>query len=308
MSRVKTTSKSTAKRFKGKVAVLTGAARGIGAQVARGYAASGGKVALIGLEPELLKELSAELGPAAAWWEVDVRDGDALKQAIDAAASHFGRIDHVLANAGIASYGTLRQLDDAAFDRVIDVNLGGVFRTMKYAAPHLEKSRGYLLAVSSMAAFIPLGGLAPYNASKAGCEALALAFKQEVAHLKIGVGVCHPGWIDTDIVRGAEDDLPTFREIRTHLPYPANSTTSVEECAERILHGFKRRKSRVYVPRDIIVSNWTRSLATSPAVWPIVKRIAKRSVPGIEAEVQALGRFHHAHVPLEQPEAKQPGE
>ena len=306
MSRVKTSSNASKKRFKGKVAVLTGAARGIGAQVARGYVAGGGKVALIGLEPGLLATLTHELGSsAAAWWDVDVRDGEALKQAIDAAAAHFGRVDHVLANAGIASYGTVRQLDDAAFDRVIDVNLGGVFRTMKYSAPHLEKSRGYLLAVSSMAAFTPLAGLAPYNASKAGCEALALAFKQEVAHLKIGVGVCHPGWIDTDIVRGAEADLPTFKETRAHLPYPANSTTSVEECADHILNGFKHRKAREYVPKGVVVANWTKALVSSPAAWWYIKRIAGRSVPGLEREVQSLGRFHHAHVTMEQPEASQ---
>ncbi len=290
-------------RFKGKVAVLTGAARGIGAEVARSYVAEGGRVALIGLEPDLMAQLCDDLGPAAKWWEADVRDSAALKAAIDAAAVHFGRIDHVLANAGIASYGTVRQLEDEAFDRVVDINLGGVFRTMKHSIPHLERSKGYLLAVSSMAAFTPLAGLAPYNASKAGCEALALAFKQEVAHLKVGVGVCHPSWIDTDIVRGAEDDLPTFKETRSKLPYPANSTTSVEECAAQILNGFKKRKSRVYVPKGVVVSNWGKALVASPAVWWYIKRIAGQSVPGLEREVAALGRFHHAHVPLSHEEA-----
>lgn len=292
----------TNKRFRGKVAILTGAARGIGAGVARAYVAEGGRVAIIGLEPELMAQLTAELGSSAAWWEADVREGDALKTAIDAAVAHFGKVDHVLANAGIASYGTVRQLDDAAFDRVIDVNLGGVFRTMKYAAPYLQRSRGYLLAVSSMAAFTPLAGLSAYNASKAGCEALALAFKQEVAHIGIGVGVCHPSWIDTDIVRGAEADLPTFKETRAKLPYPANSTTSVEECVEQILRGFVKRKSRVYVPRGVVLSAWTKAFYASPAIWPIIKRIAGNAVPGLEREVERIGRFHHAHVPIAQSE------
>ena len=292
----------TNKRFRGKVAILTGAARGIGAGVARAYVAEGGRVAIIGLEPELMAELTEELGNSAAWWEADVRDGEALKVAIDAAAAHFGKVDHVLANAGIASYGTVRQLDDAAFDRVVDVNLGGVFRTMKYTAPYLQRSRGYLLAVSSMAAFTPLAGLSAYNASKAGCEALALAFKQEVAHLGISVGVCHPSWIDTDIVRGAEADLPTFKETRAKLPYPANSTTSVEECVEQILRGFAKRKSRVYVPKGVLLSAWTKAFYASPAIWPIIKRIAGNAVPGLEREVERIGRFHHAHVPMAQAE------
>ena len=283
--------------FTGKVALVTGAARGIGAGVARAYVAQGGRVALVGLEPELLASLSDELGDAAQWWEADVRDGAAVSAAIDAAAQHFGRLDHVLANAGIASYGTVRQIDDEAFERVVDINVNGVFRTLKYATPHLAATRGYALVVASQASFTPLAGLASYNASKAGAETLGLAYKQEVAHLGIDVGICHPSWIDTDIVRNAERDLPTFRATREKLPWPANGTTSVETCVELILAGFARRKSRVYVPKNVIVSNWTKSLVNSPLAWPVLKKMASRAVPQMEREVDALGRFHHAHVP-----------
>lgn len=287
--------------FTGRVALVTGAARGIGAGVARGYAARGGRVALVGLEPELLAALSDELGEAAAWWEADVRDGAAVAAAIDAAAEHFGRLDHVLANAGIASYGTVRQIDDEAFERVVDINVNGVFRTLKYATPHLAKTRGYALVVASQASFTPLAGLASYNASKAGAESLGLAYKQEVAHLGIDVGICHPSWIDTDIVRNAEKDLPTFRATREKLPWPANGTTSVETCVDLILQGFGRRKGRVYVPKNVIVSNWTKSLVNSPLAWPVLKKLASRAVPDMEREVEALGRFHHAHVPETKP-------
>jgi len=295
-----------AHNFNGKVALITGAARGIGAGVARGYVAAGGKVALLGLEPDLLKELTAELDAVspggAAWWEADVRSGTAVTKAVGAAAAHFGRIDHVLANAGIASYGTVRQIDDASFARVVDININGVYRTLHAAIPHLETTKGYALVVASMASFTPLAGLASYNASKAGAESLALSVRQEVAFLGIDVGVCHPSWIDTDIVRGAEADLPTFRRIRERLPYPANSTTTLEECVDAILTGFAKRKKRVYIPKGVLLANLTKPLVNSAAMWPLVRRMASTEVRSLEQDVERLGRFQHAHVPLTDPE------
>ena len=284
--------------FTGKVALITGAARGIGAAVARGYVEHGGQVALVGLETDRLKELADELGDAAAWWEADVRNGAAVTTAVDAALKHFGRLDHVLANAGIASYGTVRQVDEVSFTRVIDININGVYRTLHAAIPHLEKTGGYALVVSSLAAFTPMAGLAAYNASKAGAESLALAARQEVAHLGIGVGVCHPSWIDTDIVRGAEDDLPTFKKMRKRMPWPANSTTSLEECVDAILDGFAHRKARVYVPKGVVVANFVKPIMSSVAVWPVLKRVVGAAVPSLEKDVAALGRFQHAHVPV----------
>ncbi|WP_167001120.1 SDR family oxidoreductase [Mumia sp. ZJ430] len=284
--------------FTGRVAVVTGAARGIGAGVAREYVRRGGRVALIGLEPDELKSLAAELGDAAAWWEADVRDTNAVTTAVNAAATHFGRIDDVLANAGIASYGTVRQIDPEAFERVVDVNLNGVFRTLRATIPHVIETKGYLLVVSSLAAFTPLAGLAPYNASKAGVEALALATRQEMWVQGVKVGVCHPSWIDTDIVRGAEADLPSFKAIRSKLPWPANGTTTLEDCVTAICHGIAKKKRRVYVPRGVVVANLTKPLVSSALAEPIARRMVKKTVSAMEAEVAALGRNHSGHVPV----------
>ena len=150
-----------------------------------------------------------------------------------------GGIDLVVANAGVAAYGTVRQTDEASFERVLDINLNGVFRTLKYATPHLERSRGHVLVVASALSFMPLAAMASYGASKAGAELLALTYRQEVAHLGVTVGLVHPSWIDTDLVRGAEADLPSFQGLRERLPYPGNVTTSVRPGGRR-----DRRRAR----------------------------------------------------------------
>jgi hypothetical protein len=280
----------------GRKLVITGAARGIGEQVARLAAARGAHVALVGLEPDRLRALADDLGPTASWREADVRDGTALRTAIDECAQVMGGIDIVIANAGIAAYETVRQADEASFEGVLDINLTGVFRTLKYATPHLERSRGHAVVVASAISFTPLAGLGSYAASKAGVEMLALAYRQEVAHLGITVGLVHPSWIDTDLVRSIESDLPSFRELRGRLPYPGNVTTSVDRAAAAIVKGLARRRSRVYVPRAVVVANWAKGALNSPAAWPWMRRFAAQVVPSLEREVAAMGR-HDKLVP-----------
>jgi NAD(P)-dependent dehydrogenase (short-subunit alcohol dehydrogenase family) len=284
------------RKLAGRRVVITGAARGIGEKVARVAAARGARLGLIGLEPDRLRTLADELGHDASWWEADVREGAALRSAIDGCAETMGGIDIVVANAGVVAYGTVRQMDAASFERVVDVNLNGVLRTLKYATPHVERSRGHVMVVASAISFTPLAGMASYAASKAGVEMLALAYRQEVAHLGVTVGLVHPSWIDTDLIRGAEADLPSFHELRARLPYPGNVTTSVDRTAVAIVDGLVRRRSRVYVPRAVVVANWAKAAVNSPAAWPWMRRFAAHVVPTLEREVEALGR-HDQLVP-----------
>ena len=112
----------------------------------------------------------------------------------------------------------------------------------------------------------------------------------------ITVGLVHPSWIDTDLVRGAERDLPSFQALRARLPYPGNVTTSVDRAAEAIVRGLVRRRSRVYVPRAVVVANWAKAALNSPVAWPWMKRFAAQVTPTLEREVAALGR-HDQIVP-----------
>ena len=278
-----------------RVVLVTGAARGIGAATARELARRGARVALVGLEAEALADTAAELGAGHSWAEADVRDQRAVDDAVAATVDRHGRLDAVLANAGVASYGTVRQLDPAAFARVVDVNLTGVFRTLHATLPHLEVTRGYALVMSSLAAFAPMGGLAPYAASKAGVEALALATRQEVAHLGVGVGVCHPGWVATDMVRGTEDDLPDFAAGRRRMPWPASTTTSVESCARAVADGIAGRARRVYVPRGVAAAMLARPLTASALVERLLRNQLATTIPRLEANVARLGRSFGRH-------------
>jgi hypothetical protein len=146
------------------------------------------------------------------------------------------------------------------------------------------------MVVASAISFTPLAGLASYAASKAGVEMLALAYRQEVAHLGITVGLVHPSWIDTELVRSIEADLPSFQELRGRLPYPGNVTTSVDRAGAAIVNGLARRRSRVYVPRAVVVANWAKAALNSPVAWPWMRRFAAQVVPSLEREVAALGR------------------
>jgi NAD(P)-dependent dehydrogenase (short-subunit alcohol dehydrogenase family) len=274
----------------GRRLVVTGAARGIGEQVARIAAGRGAQVALIGLEPERLRSLADELGLSASWCEADVRDGESIRAALDKSAEVMCGIDLVVANAGVVAYGTVRQADESAFEKVIDVNLTGTFRTLKHATPHLARSRGHVMVVASALSFLALPSMASYGASKAGVEMLALAYRQEVAHLGVTVGLVHPSWIETDLVKGAEQDLPSFVALRKDLPYPGNVTTSVATAAGAIVDGLVSRRARVYVPRAVGAASWAKAVISSPVAWPWARRFAAKWVPTLEREVQELGR------------------
>ncbi|MCP3802486.1 SDR family oxidoreductase [Allokutzneria sp. A3M-2-11 16] len=273
-----------------KTALITGAARGIGAATAKALAAKGTRVAVVGLEPERLAALTDELGPGHLWHPVDVTEPEALRTVVDATVAAFGRLDVVIANAGIVNYGTVRTTDPVDFARTIDVNVNGVFNTVRAALPSIIASRGHVLTIASLASFAPAPGMAAYAASKAGVDAMTCSLRNEVAHLGVTVGSAHFGWIDTDMVRDADAELPSFRRLRSRLPWPANSTTDVAECARAVVRGIERRSRRVYVPGSVAVAYWVRSLITSRFGDLATRRVMGGFIDAYEAESARLGR------------------
>src|SRR5262245_54958284 len=145
--------------LRGKRVLITGAARGIGAALAEKLASHGARIALVGLEPEIMKEVAARCGNDSFVLEADVSDFERVTSAIDAAAEALGGLDVVVANAGIGAGGPLRSQDLRSWERVIEINLLGVMYTDRAALPHLEKSGGYLLNIASTAAAFRAPGM-----------------------------------------------------------------------------------------------------------------------------------------------------
>lgn len=273
-----------------KVVFITGAARGIGAETARALAARGSKLVLTDVDEEPLLALGVELGDAAVTVVADVRDLDATQAAVDAGIERFGGIDLVLANAGISSYGSVLQVDPATFARVLDINVLGVFHTVRAALPSLVERNGYVLIVSSLAAFAACPGLAAYNASKAGVEQFANALRLEVAHQGVGVGSAHMAWIDTPLVRDAKSDLGAFREMLEVMPGPFGRTMTVDKCVDAFVAGLESRKRKVYVPGWVGVAGKFRAVLNSAVGDRALLKHVPRLLPKMDAEVAALGR------------------
>jgi NAD(P)-dependent dehydrogenase (short-subunit alcohol dehydrogenase family) len=280
----------------GKTVLITGAARGIGAELARQLAAAGASISLVGLEPDLLASTCKALpGSGHQWHEADVTDQAALDAAADATVTSTGGIDVVVANAGIANLGTVAAGDIEAVVRTIEVNLVGVARTVAATIKHVQERKGYTLLVSSVAAFTAMPGMAAYCASKAGVEQFGNVLRLENAHLGVDVGTAHPIWVDTDLVRDARDDLPSFRTALAKLPWPLRTTVTVTKCAEAMARGIQSRKRRVYVPKSMGFFQNTRSIVNSQLSDLIVGKGARRLVPQMESEVASLGRAFGAH-------------
>jgi NAD(P)-dependent dehydrogenase (short-subunit alcohol dehydrogenase family) len=275
----------------GKVVLITGGANGVGAEVARRLHAKGSKLVLTDLDDDKLKEVAAEFGEDGALTAIaDVRDLSAMQAAVAKGIERFGGIDVVMANAGIATYGSVLQVDPEAFQTLMDVNVVGVFHTVRAALPSVIDRRGYVLIVSSLAAYAAGPGLAPYNAAKAAVEHFANALRLEVAHRGVAVGSAHMSWIDTPLVQESKKDLSTFNEMLSKLPGPLGNTTSVQACGEAFVKGIEQRQRQINCPGWVGLLRWLKPVLSAKLVESQITKETPDLLPRMDAEVAALGR------------------
>ncbi|MFF5029487.1 SDR family oxidoreductase [Streptomyces collinus] len=262
----------------GRTVVVTGAARGVGAALAREIARCGARLALLGHERSRLEEIAARLPSPALAIGVDVTDLEALRTAAGEVRRRLGRPSVVVANAGIAQGGPFASSDPVEWRRVIDVNLTGSAQTARVFLPDLIATAGYHLQIASLASLGAAPLMSAYCASKAGVEAFAHALRAEVAHQGVGVGIAYLNWTDTDMIRDA-DRYNVLRELRGHMPPPARRVHPVDAVAARIVRGLERRRTAVYAPA------WLRLVQpVRAALPPVVLRVARHELPRLQAE------------------------
>jgi NAD(P)-dependent dehydrogenase (short-subunit alcohol dehydrogenase family) len=264
--------------------LITGAARGIGAALAERLAASGARLALVGLERERLRAVAERCSEETFVAACDVSDAEQVTAAIDAAAATLGGLDVVAANAGIATAGPLRSQDLRSWERTIEINLLGVMYTDRAAAQHLERSRGYLLNIASTAAVLRGPGMSAYCAAKAGVEALSDCLRIEMQPLGVRVGVAYFLFLDTDMVRDADSEMPLFAQARAELPRILGRTYPLAPAIDELVAGIAARRRRIAYPRWVLKSLPLRQLFAS--AW--LERQASKGVADSHAEYQRL--------------------
>ncbi|WP_078285562.1 SDR family oxidoreductase [Mycobacteroides chelonae] len=275
----------------GKTVMITGGAGGIGVEVAHRLHAKGANLVLTDLDETKLAAVADDLGRDRVLVAVaDVCDLAALEGAVAQAVERFGGIDVVLANAGLLTFGSVLQVDPAAFKKLIDVNVLGVFHTVRAALPSVIERKGYVLIVSSLAAYAAAPGVTAYNASKAAVEHFANALRLEVAHRGVDVGSAHMSWIDTSMVNDQKANLSAFSEMLTRLPPPLRTVTSVEACGKAFVKGIEKRRRRINCPGWVGVTRWIKPVLSTPLGELPMRGMIPEILPRMDAEVAALQR------------------
>ncbi|MFI6517703.1 short-chain dehydrogenase/reductase [Spirillospora sp. NPDC050679] len=257
----------------GRIAVITGAAGGIGGETARRLVAKGASVALLDRDGEGVARTAARLGARAAAYPVDVTDADGLAEVMREVGERFGGIDVLVANAGVSGpLATIATVDPAAFEQVVEVNLFGVWRTVRAALPQVRARRGYILVTSSIAAAIPCPTVAAYGASKAAVEAFGRALRIELAHTGTAVGVAYFGAVDTGLVRGLLT-RPDLAAGLARFPKVIGAPISVGRAGAAMTAGIERRS------RTVVAPWWVPGLLAARAQVALADPLAARFKP-----------------------------
>ncbi|MFN4327345.1 MAG: SDR family NAD(P)-dependent oxidoreductase [Limnobacter sp.] len=231
--------------MKNKVVFITGGARGLGAGLAQRVVSAGGQVFVVDLNERDVFTQTEALGANAAGCVANVCSLGDIELAMEACAARFGRIDVVVANAGILRMGSIESMNPADFKAVLDVNVNGVFNTIRAAIPYLRDTQGYLQVVSSLAAAIHTPLMAHYAASKAAVEALADVARQELAVDGIAVGCVHPTFTNTAMIKEVDAGVLWGGHKG------AFAAVEPEQVIDAMFKGIRKRQRKIIAPKQI---------------------------------------------------------
>ena len=233
--------------------LLTGAAQGIGAATARALARRGARLALVDIRAAELRQLAAELGEHSAAFPADITDYAALQGAVASAVERFGGIDAVIANAGVETLGALGEIEPDDFQRVVDVNLVGTWKTVRATLPAVSAGRGYYLIVTSLAAVTHAPFNGAYNAAKSGVVALAKTLRMELRPAGVKVGIAYVTYAETETARRSVED-PRLQALLAEMPGGAPKPMPASRVADAFVRAVERRQRRVLFDRPSAVA------------------------------------------------------
>ena len=234
----------------GKVALVTGAARGIGFETARQLHMRGASVAVVDLNAGEAREAAERIGERAIGLATDVTDHSAVMQSVAETVERFGGLDIVVANAGIAQsqMATMRGISVEEWERVFEVDLLGVWRTVRAALPQIVERQGHIVVTSSVYAFMNGVFNSPYAVAKAGGESMGRALRTELTPLGASAGVAYFGWVDTRMVQDATS-RPHSDHLRKNTPDFLLKRIPPSEAGAAIVRGIEERAPRIFAPR-----------------------------------------------------------
>lgn len=266
-------------KINGKVWVVTGAGSGMGRELALELLRRGARVAAVDLSPGGLEDLAttAAAGERLSTHVLNITDRDAVAALPAEVVAAHGAVDGVVNNAGIIQpFVPVAELDDAAIERVLDVNLMGTLHMVRAFLPHLlERPEAHLANVSSMGGFFPFPGQTVYGASKAAVKLLTEGLYAELLDTRVAVSAIFPGAVRTAITENSGVAQPgggaAAAEDTGGMPM-----TSAEKAAQIMIAGLEKDKLHIYVGPDARLMNIAIRVAPRPAIRFVQRQMSKR--------------------------------
>lgn len=247
-----------------KVILITGASRGIGKAVAKAFHDKGASIILTDLSLESVEATAKGIGSERTFaLAADATDKVRMEEIVKEGIMKFGGIDMVFANAGIACDPptTIEKMNESTFERIIEVDLLGVWRTVRACLPQIISRKGHVLVTASIYAYMNGAGNAPYAMSKAGVEMFGRALRAELAGSGATSGVLYPGWVNTAIAKSAFGGNPIATKMRQMgYPGPLGWPISADKVADAVVRGVEKRNARIFIPKRWIPLSMLRGI------------------------------------------------